>query len=277
MRPRSTDHIRNNIKRHTRRAGKYDDVHHEIFNEVEQRRLETFLAEATRHVQSDGREALDFGCGTGNLTAHLLQLGFDVTAADVTPAFLSLVSERFGVATHHLVDGEVDGLADDQFDVIGMYSVLHHVPDYERTLQSLGRKLKPGGVLVIEHEKLEAYYSPGQELSAFRKENFEATRTGSWDPDHKRWQYLIRAALSPRRHYHRYLRMRGIPIEGDIHVHAHDHIQWDLVRTALRDVDVHQVAWQEHLLFSDDVDRATWLKWRDRTADTAAFVGRRSR
>ena len=74
----------------------YEERHGEIFNPVEQQRLRSALAAAAGGVTGGApRRALDLGCGTGNLTAHLLDLGMEVLAADVSPEFLTVVESRF--------------------------------------------------------------------------------------------------------------------------------------------------------------------------------------
>ena len=62
--------------------------HDEIFNRVEQARLRASLVRAAGEIRSGGRAALDLGSGTGNVTAHLLDLGFQVTWCHVTRHFL---------------------------------------------------------------------------------------------------------------------------------------------------------------------------------------------
>ena len=62
--------------------------------------------------------ALDFGCGSGNLTGHLLKCGAVVTAADVTPRFLDLVRKRHPadrLRTFRLNGIDLDGLDDAVF------------------------------------------------------------------------------------------------------------------------------------------------------------------
>lgn len=84
------DEVQRNIAIHNRVAKKYERIHGEIFNDVEQARLRSLLERAVGEVRS-GREplrALDMGCGSGNLTGHLLALGLEVTAADVAQGFL---------------------------------------------------------------------------------------------------------------------------------------------------------------------------------------------
>ena len=75
-----------NIKTHNKIAKKYEKIHGEIYNEVEQKRLRNQLSFAISNVQTDGDEklVLDFGCGSGNLTHHLSSLGYNVLASDIS-------------------------------------------------------------------------------------------------------------------------------------------------------------------------------------------------
>lgn len=268
--------VARNIAGYTKRARSYDDLHPEIYNDIEQTRLRSFLTNAAGEIQSGGRDALDFGCGSGNLTRHLQAMGMRVTCTDVTPAFLELVRERFGVPTIELVGGEIDGLPDGAYDLIAMYSVIHHIPDYEDILLRLVAKLKPGGVLVIEHETHEHYYFPTPELAEYRRANHEATRGGWCDPEHKRWQYIVRAAVSPSRHVTRYRLWRGIPIEGDIHVHPHDHIEWPKVYAALEAGGAEGILRSDHLSYNEGDDLETWKAWKNRCFDYTALAAKRT-
>src|SRR5688572_24017072 len=127
--------IAHNIRVHDQVAGRYEATHDEIFNPVEQARLAEALARAAAAVRTNipRPRALDFGCGSGNLTRHLLALGFEVVAADVSPRFLELIERRHSgdPVTAWRLDGEsLAGLGDSAFDLVATYSVLHHVPDY---------------------------------------------------------------------------------------------------------------------------------------------------
>ena len=175
-----------------------------------------------------------------------------------------------------LRDGRLDDLPDGTFDLIAMYSVLHHIPDYVASITDLLAKLKPGGVMLIEHERHPHHYFPTPELQAFRRENHDATRGGLWDPEHKRWQYLLRAALTPSRHIARWRKYRGVYAEGDIHVRADDHIEWDRIVVALTAHGAEIVAREDHLLYVEGYDRATWERWADRCVDQTALIARRA-
>ena len=222
-----------NIAAFNRRAGAYEGLHPEIFNGREQSRLRDTLRRAKSAIRSGGDRALDYGCGSGNLTRHLQALDLNVTATDVTPAFLRLVQQNLGVPTIQLIDGDTNCITDNTFDLIALYSVLHHVPDYIAAVSELVGKAKRGGVLVLEHERHPDYYYPSPELMAFRQENAWAQSNGFWAPDRVRWQHLLRAAVMPSRHLARYRRWRRISLEGDIHVHADDHIDWERVIDAM--------------------------------------------
>ena len=89
--------IARNVAVHDRVARKYDAIHGEIFNPVEQTRLRSALTSARDAIRTGAKllHALDFGCGSGNLTRHLLDLALDVTAADVSEGFLDLVRSRY--------------------------------------------------------------------------------------------------------------------------------------------------------------------------------------
>src|ERR1700730_11020139 len=94
--------IRRNVSIHDRIATTSANGHGEIFNEHEQRRLREQLSKAVAEVHElNGRKprALDFGSGIGNLTQHLIGLGAEVVAADVSSRSLKLVADAYGVET----------------------------------------------------------------------------------------------------------------------------------------------------------------------------------
>src|SRR6478672_11518223 len=94
---RARHQLQANVDVHDRIAAQFEKRHGEIFNEVEQQRLRSTLARAAGLAtsKSQPQRALDFGCGSGNLTRHLLALGFHVVACDVSERFLDVVIERF--------------------------------------------------------------------------------------------------------------------------------------------------------------------------------------
>ena len=89
--------IRENIEVHDKIANDYASVHGEIFNEIEQERLSSALKESLQTINTGCKSltALDYGCGSGNITHQLLNLNINVVAADVSSHFLTLVRQKF--------------------------------------------------------------------------------------------------------------------------------------------------------------------------------------
>jgi ubiquinone/menaquinone biosynthesis C-methylase UbiE len=237
---RAARQVAKNVRIHDRLARKYDALHGEIFNDIEQTRLHAALAEARDLLRTGNNppHALDFGCGSGNLTRHLLALEFDVTAADVSQGFLDLVSNRYPsprLRTLLLEGGSTSHLADDSFDLVAVYSVLHHVPDYLHACRELARVCKPGGVVVIDHEHTEQFWRGDHVYSEFR------SRALRFD-----WRkYMI-----PENYFHRIIRMfyPRHSNEGDIHVWPDDHIEWHRIREAMHEFGMEVVIERDYLL-----------------------------
>jgi len=267
--------VTRSVSRYAKRSSSYDDLHGEIFNSREQQRTKDILAKASEAICSDAHQALDFGAGSGNLTRHMIELGFEVTAADVSPDFLRIIEDRFDARVIELVDGSLDHVPDASFGLIGVYSVMHHIPDYLAAAAGLVTKLKPGGVLLIDHERNNNHWFPPPELTAFRCENAKA-RTGEfWDPEHKRWQHLLRAAVVPSRHLARLRKWRRVSDEGDIHVYPDDHIDWERLVATLQSAGAELIERVDYLLFSASWDEAIWERYRHRCNDVTGVIVRR--
>jgi SAM-dependent methyltransferase len=275
-----TDHARlieRSIRRYRTAHRRYERIHPEIFNPVEQARLRATLERAV--AAAPGRRALDFGCGSGNLTRHLTGLGMDVTAADVSPEFLRAVRRRLAVRTLRLNGRDLAGVADDAFDVVAAYSVLHHVPDYIRAVRELARVTRPGGVVYIDHEANDGFWAPHGCAHRMRVEweRRRLARPGFWNPERRRWQrYLMpsKYALGVRLLFDPdYLFGR----EGDIHVWAEDRIEWDRVIETLEEAGC-AVLWREdYFNYNPDYPDDLYEAYRDRgCTDMTALAARRA-
>ena len=135
-----------NANAHNRISRSYEKQHGEIFNSVEQKRLKVDLQKAVQAIQSVAEKpynALDMGSGTGNLTAHLLALNMQVTAADISMKMLQNILEYYGssgkIDIIQLNGHDLSNIEDEQFDFAGTYSVLHHIPDYLKIIEEMIR------------------------------------------------------------------------------------------------------------------------------------------
>ncbi|MEM8832178.1 MAG: class I SAM-dependent methyltransferase [Cyanobacteria bacterium P01_G01_bin.19] len=104
---------------------------------------------------------LDAGCGTGSGTDYLIHQnpGAEVTAIDLSKKALEVAQERCnrsGVIAKHdkpvnfyNLKLEAATQLKGEFDFINCVGVLHHLPEPEKGIQALAKKLKPGGILHI--------------------------------------------------------------------------------------------------------------------------------
>lgn len=274
--------VEQSVRAYSRAHRRYERRHPEIFNEVEQARIRAGLETALRLMDDPpaNPRALDLGCGTGNITGHLVALGAKVVAADVSPEFLAVVDARYrdaDVTTLRVSGVDLATLEDGSVDLAAAYSVLHHVPDYLGMVAELVRVVRPGGAVYLDHEVNDNFWSSGGCLEDFGAALIDrrARLGGWWSPDRKVWQrYLIPSK------YVFAARMRldpGWPFkqEGDIHTWPHDHIEWDRIAAVLAEAGAEVVAQEDYLVYRSDYPRDLWEQFRDRCSDMRMLIARR--
>ena len=156
-----------NVAVHRFEAKYYELIHPEVYNRYEQKRINSALKMVDKLVvdnQVDAKKALDFGAGTGNLTCKLLQMGYEVTAIDISAEMCKILekkcknyleAKKLVVINSPIEDVSFDR---DEFDLIACYSVLHHLPNYVDAIQRLSFFLKKGGIMYIDHEVSPFYW-----------------------------------------------------------------------------------------------------------------------
>ncbi len=100
---------------------------------------------------ADGMTVMDFGAGTGLITAHIAPRVGQVVAVDTSPAMLEKLAAK------PELQGKVETVCQDileqplaqTFDAIVSAMALHHVEDTDRLLEAFARHLKPGGWLAL--------------------------------------------------------------------------------------------------------------------------------
>lgn len=107
------------------------------------------------HVQ--GRQAVDFGCGTGRSTRFLRELGFDVVGVDVSEEMLAQARGRDPQGDYRLVpdggagdSGGAGGLAAHGYDLVLAAFTFDNVPTQEKKV-ALFRSLR---LLLKDHGKI---------------------------------------------------------------------------------------------------------------------------
>ena len=110
-----------------------------------------------------GRHVLDYGCGTGGTTQHLLEQGAYVTGFDISLLRLQEARYRTGDSQATYVECAAEHLpfAGAAFDAVLGKQILHHL-DLDAAIAEVARVLRPGGRAVfleplIHNPLLEGY------------------------------------------------------------------------------------------------------------------------
>lgn len=258
---KNIDQINHNKICHDAIAHEYSRLHLDIFNDIEQNRLRRSLDELKKHIDTDSL-VLDFGCGSGNLTNHLLNSGYKVVSADVSSKFLDIVKIKYNDNPRHSTyqltgDSKLDlnGL---QFGAICMYSVLHHVPDYLMCLQDLAYHVMPGGLLYIDHEASPVFWSNQSLYTDLQKKsrlkkfrlNYKKLFTFNW--------YLSRLKRLQNPKYQE---------EGDIHVWSDDHIEWSLIDDKLKCLGFAKIYNNDYLVYKNHYGHDSYELYQSKVSD----------
>lgn len=135
-----------------------------------------------------GQPVLDAGCGPGIYAEILLERGADLTAIDVTPAFVELTRQRVGQRARVLradLNQPLDFAADDSFYVVLCPLVLDYIADWTPTFREFYRVLRPGGMLIFScgHPLGDWLYAQRYiEVSYFETQQFTAEWSGFGEP-----------------------------------------------------------------------------------------------
>lgn len=120
-------------------------------------RVQAAAAEAA--APEPGRRVLELGCGTGAVTARLVERGARLTALDQSPEMLERAKQRLARRAHEVewlecTASEIDALPAGGFDAVVASFALSEMSASERrfVLVEAARRLAPGGRVVVADE-----------------------------------------------------------------------------------------------------------------------------
>jgi ubiquinone/menaquinone biosynthesis C-methylase UbiE len=267
-----TSDLELNIIAHNKVAKRYERIHGEIYNKIEQARLRDSIGTALSYIKAGNKikRVLDFGCGAGNLTKQLASHGCEVIACDVSQGFLELVASRnyeTKVETVKLNGVDLSNIPDGSVDMVATYSVLHHVPDYLAILKEFMRVLKNGGVIYIDHELSDDFWAKSKSHTAFYSKIMEKStnrRLGKYFVITNYIDWFVWKFINPR--YRR---------EGEIHVFIDDHIEWDKIRNTLTEAGAETVFEMSYLLFRRNYDLFVYNSYKEKINDMHMLIARK--
>ncbi len=115
--------------------------------------LEPYIHEFAGFARSGGQRVLEVGVGMGADYLEWLKAGARATGVDLSSTSLEQAKRRCEMAgcapDLRVSDAEHLPFADNTFDLVYSYGVMHHSPDPPQCIREAWRVLKPGGALRI--------------------------------------------------------------------------------------------------------------------------------
>ncbi|HTW11199.1 MAG TPA: methyltransferase domain-containing protein [Solirubrobacteraceae bacterium] len=142
-----------------------------------------WAAEQLARLRLRGDETvLDAGCGSGKVTALLVELvpRGKVYAVDVAPSMVEHTQQALGDRVTALCQDLTELSLPQQVDAIFSNATFHWVMDHDRLFRSLASVLKPGGQLV-------AQCGGHGNIDAFRRVSETVAREPEWAPYFQGW------------------------------------------------------------------------------------------
>ncbi len=128
-----------------------------VYFEVQKRNL-AFKKNHITGLCSVPGKLLDYGCGAGSFAAFMKDFGWDCEGVEPSAAAAEIAGKRLGKKV--MAPNEFEPKAN-LYDIITLWHVLEHIPDFETVLAKLSQALKPGGYLLLalpNHKSLDAEY-----------------------------------------------------------------------------------------------------------------------
>jgi SAM-dependent methyltransferase len=100
---------------------------------------------------------LDAGCGTGQMSLPLAELGYEVRGYDISPEMIAVARSKVrpGLrATYNASDVRSLPESDEAFDGIVVCKLFVHISDWRNAVVELLRVLKPGACLVLLNDAI---------------------------------------------------------------------------------------------------------------------------
>ena len=173
----------------TGRAAGYSEVNRlELATAQRQKWSDCLRAEIARQFPdraSGSLRVLDVGTGPGFFAILLCELGYDVTAIDLTPAMLEEAKKNAGELAGKIcwmeMNAEALCIEDSSFDVVLSRNLTWNLPHPDKAYAEWARVLKPGGLLLNFDANWYAYLFDAEAQAAYNRDRLNSAEQGVWD------------------------------------------------------------------------------------------------
>lgn len=101
-----------------------------------------------RFIPAKLGNVLEVGCSAGGFSGQLVPRANEVWGVEPNVDAARIAATRLGTVLIGIYDDVTDQLPDRHFDLVICNDVIEHMPDHDRFLQEIKRKMKPGALLV---------------------------------------------------------------------------------------------------------------------------------
>jgi len=163
-----------NRRVHALESALYLKRHPEQTNFFQTKILHKSLTRLNAELGKPGSSILDLGCGTGYLTLELLTLGHRLTGVDLSHEMLDALRQKIPEAMKDRFTSNVSGVEDfletvgQSYDAVVLSALLHHLYDYESTVQKICKTLTSGGCLWVFFEPLKQEVRPSLRFTSHK-------------------------------------------------------------------------------------------------------------
>ena len=173
----------------TGRAASYSEVNQlELATQQRQKWSDCLHAEIARQFPDSAPgslRVLEVGTGPGFFAILLRELGYDVTAIDLTPAMLAEAKKNAGELAGRIrwmeMNAEALDFADASFDVVVSRNLTWNLPHPDKAYAEWARVLKPGGLLLNFDANWYAYLFDDEAQAAYDRDRANSAEQGVWD------------------------------------------------------------------------------------------------
>ncbi len=173
----------------TGRASGYSEVNQtELGSGQRQKWRDCLRSEIARHfpaAAADSLRILEVGTGPGFFAILLAELGYDVTAIDLTPAMLAEAKKNAGALAERIrfmeMNAESLDFKEALFDVLISRNLTWNLPHPDAAYAEWARVLKPGGLLLNFDANWYAYLFDEKAQAAYAQDRVNSAAQGVGD------------------------------------------------------------------------------------------------
>ena len=173
----------------TGRASGYSEVNQtELGSGQRQKWRDCLQSEIARHfpaAAADSLRILEVGTGPGFFAILLAELGYDVTAIDLTPAMLAEAKKNAGALAERIrfmeMNAESLDFKEALFDVLISRNLTWNLPHPDAAYAEWARVLKPGGLLLNFDANWYAYLFDEKAQAAYAQDRVNSAAQGVGD------------------------------------------------------------------------------------------------